>query len=176
MRVLIVQDYKENRRKCSLTPLEGREGFTFLRLRNPSRSPSEVEIPGGVLLHIGGPTLALSDSELVIEGHLVVVDSTWARVPRVLDRLKVERGGRLERRSLPAGFVTAYPRKSKLYNDPSSGLASVEALFVALFLLGDPQPDLLRHYRWAGEFLSHNLHMFRTLCPNHEPSWCFRRE
>jgi pre-rRNA-processing protein TSR3 len=62
----------------------------------------------------------------------------------------------LERRALPAGFQTAYPRHSKLFQDPGAGLASVEAMFAVTVILGTARPDFLQHYRWAGEFLELN--------------------
>ena len=72
---------------------------------------------------------------------------------------------RLERRSLPRELVTAYPRRSKLNRDPDEGLASVEALFLAAAILGEPEPDLLRHYCWSGEFLERNFEQLQAFCP-----------
>jgi pre-rRNA-processing protein TSR3 len=56
---------------------------------------------------------------------------------------------------LPA-LATAYPRKSRTFSDPEQGLASVEALYAALFLLGDARPELLEGYRFAERFLAAN--------------------
>jgi pre-rRNA-processing protein TSR3 len=52
--------------------------------------------------------------------------------------------------------VTAYPRRSRTFTDPERGLASIEALFAALALLGEPRRELLDGYRWAAEFLAAN--------------------
>ena len=165
MHFVIVQDHKENRRKCTLTPLVGREGITFLCLGHPKRQAFELEVPGGILLHIDGPPLRRADATILGNGKVLLVDSTWARVPKVLKRLKVASGMRLERRSLPRELVTAYPRRSKLNRDPDEGLASVEALFLAAAILGEPEPDLLRHYRWSGEFLERNFEQLQAFCP-----------
>ena len=54
------------------------------------------------------------------------------------------------------GFVTAYPRVSKLGTDPDNGLASIEALYIAYRLLGRPTVGLLDHYHWTGAFLTAN--------------------
>ena len=54
------------------------------------------------------------------------------------------------------GYQTAYPRRSKRGTDPENGLASIEALFVAYYLLGRPTDELLQHYRWAEDFLRLN--------------------
>lgn len=165
MRVIVIQDHKENRAKCTLTPLEGRAGISFVRLGHPLRSTARAAIPSGVVLHVGGPPLARSDAELVAGGALIIVDATWARVSTVLARIDVEPGARVERRSIPAGVVTAYPRISKIHEDPPGGLASVEAIFVATAILGEPQADLLSAYRWAEEFLRLNAEMLRPFFP-----------
>jgi pre-rRNA-processing protein TSR3 len=47
----------------------------------------------------------------------------------------------------------ADPRVSKLSQDPSSGLASVEALYCARLLQGRPTHGLLDHYHWKDTFL-----------------------
>ena len=57
------------------------------------------------------------------------------------------------KRSIPGGLRTAYPRVSKVFDDPAGGLASIEALYVARKLLGDDDPLLLHGYHWKDEFL-----------------------
>lgn len=163
MRLLIVQDFKENRRKCTLTPLEGSSGIEFLRLGHPARSPDGVELPSGILLDIQGPSLSSRDRTLASGRTLILVDSTWARVPKVQARMRVAPGCKLHLRSLPSCFRTAYPRTSKLFEDPPAGLASVEAAFAATVLLGEPRFDLLADYRWAREFLERNSEAFEQL-------------
>ena len=59
------------------------------------------------------------------------------------------------RRSLPA-LHTAYPRRSRTFEDPAQGLASIEALYAALHRLGADPGDLLEGYRWAEAFLAAN--------------------
>ena len=54
------------------------------------------------------------------------------------------------------GWLTAYPRVSKLGTDPDNGLASIEALFAAYHILGRPTAGLLDHYYWAEDFLRAN--------------------
>jgi pre-rRNA-processing protein TSR3 len=165
MHFLVVQDYKENRRKCTLTALQERDDVSFLRLRHPSRPSPGVRLGPGILLHIDGDPLCFRDRPLLEGGRLMVLDATWARAPVALRRLEDPRSGGWVLRSLPRDIVTAYPRVSKLYKDPPGGLASVEALFAATVVLGEPIPGLLTGYRWAGEFLSRNAPAFRRLCP-----------
>ena len=57
-------------------------------------------------------------------------------------------------RSLPKDIVTAYPRKTPDGSDPSNGLASVEALYMARLLMGDRDDTLLDDYYWKTKFLS----------------------
>ncbi|MFT6109597.1 MAG: ribosome biogenesis protein Tsr3, partial [Planctomycetota bacterium] len=48
-------------------------------------------------------------------------------------------------------------RRSKGFEDPSEGLASVEALYAALLLLGATDIEyLLDDYLWKKEFLDRN--------------------
>jgi len=58
-------------------------------------------------------------------------------------------------------WQTAYPRVSKVYADPSAGLATIEALFAAHAQLGIITDTLLDHYRWKEEFLDRNAELIR---------------
>ena len=85
-----------------------------------------------------------------------LLDSTWARLPKLAKRISVSNGARLEARSIPPGVVTAYPRISKVHEDRAGGIASAEALCAASVFLGEPRLDLLNGYKWAHEFLRLN--------------------
>ena len=80
-----------------------------------------------------------------------MVDCAWRRV----DRLLATVDGELVPRRLPP-LHTAYPRASKTFEDPSAGLASIEALYAACALTGRSTAGLLDEYRWAEEFLRRN--------------------
>lgn len=165
MRFLVLQDYKENRAKCTAVPLEGMRGVEIVQLPHPVRSSEPFELPPGVLLEVGAPALSPGDAALLGDGRIVVIDATWARVKKVLRRCSPPRSGRLERRSIPPGFSTAYPRSSKLYEDPPEGLATAEALFAASVVLGEPRPEFLQGYRWAEEFLRRSAEAVRRFWP-----------
>jgi pre-rRNA-processing protein TSR3 len=141
--VLIYRDPRESVKKCSLTPLRGRSGLRFISYQREQR----VDVGRRILLHPDGEEITASDAHQ----PLLLVDCSWRRVPQMLAMLD----GELLPRRLPK-LLTAYPRQSKLFADPASGLASIEALYAALALLGDPLPDLLLRYRWADEFLALN--------------------
>jgi pre-rRNA-processing protein TSR3 len=141
--VLIVRDPRESTKKCSLTPLRGTPGVRFVGYEPDKR----VEAGRRVLLHPDGAEITSADRGK----PLLLIDCAWRRVPQLLATID----GELEHRRLPP-LVTAYPRKSKLFEDPSLGLASIEALYAALSLLGETNPDLLESYRWKDEFLRRN--------------------
>jgi pre-rRNA-processing protein TSR3 len=143
MDILILRDPRESMAKCSLTPLRGLPGVRFVEYHGARRLSAD----GRVLLHPEGAELAPAD-----RGHdLLLIDCAWRRVPELLRTVD----GPYHLRRLPE-LVTAYPRRSKVFADPSTGLASVEALYAASVLLGAPRPELLAHYRWRDEFLAAN--------------------
>jgi pre-rRNA-processing protein TSR3 len=63
---------------------------------------------------------------------------------------------RFQRRSLPSHFKTAYPRKQTDCQDPTKGLASIEALYAAYCVLGRSREGLLDNFHWKEEFLKNN--------------------
>jgi len=146
--VLILRDPRESPKKCSLTPLRGVHGIRFV----PYASDRRVDAAGRVLLHPDGEEIGPADRGRGI----LLVDCAWRRLPALLASVD----GEPARRRLPP-FATAYPRKSRLFEDPERGLASVEALYAALALLGDPQPALLAAYPWAERFLAANPSLAR---------------
>ena len=175
--ILILQHYKENLRKCSLSHIRRLPGVEFRRLKIEGRIP---QFPGlrGLVLAVHAPLLSANDAEVFrsnAEASLIVLDGTWAKVDalvrniRAADREEVVdetaiRDGRLGAlwfRSLPSELATAYPRKSKIFPDPETGLASIEALVAALEILDCPARDLLDGYRWGQEFLDKNPQLFR---------------
>lgn len=143
MDVLILRDPREALLKCSLTPLRGKPGIRF-ETYDPDR---RVAAEGRVLLHPEGPELGAAERGRA----LMLIDCAWRRVPTLLRTVD----GPFELRSLPR-FATAYPRRSKTFEDPAAGLASIEALYAAVFALEGARPELLAGYRWAREFLELN--------------------
>jgi pre-rRNA-processing protein TSR3 len=140
--ITVIRHTKERIAKCSLRFLHGRPGMTFLRASPGLRFPAD----GCTLLSVGAPPLTAAD-----RGRpLLVLDSTWRYLPQLEACLK----GEPVRRSIPGGVRTAYPRRSRLFEDPAAGLASVEALYVALRVLGEDDPSILDGYYWKEEFLA----------------------
>lgn len=142
--VTIIRHHKERLSKCSLEPLNGRPEIHFIKT-----SPNlKFDCTNFILLTIDAPVLSLSD----VNHPLLLLDSTW----RLLPTLETYLLGTPIRRSLPKNLKTAYPRTSKLTEDPLNGLASLEALYVAKYILGEDDSSLLDTYRWKKEFLNSN--------------------
>lgn len=137
---VIIRHPKERRSKCSLTPLEGRKDLSFYK----AREGWEFDATGYTVLGLGAPLLSPSDAGR----PLLLLDSTW----RLLPQLEAGLVGEGVRRSLPA-VQTAYPRVSKIAEDPMGGLASVEALYLARLLLGERDDELLQDYYWRDGFI-----------------------
>ncbi len=138
---VVIRHYRERRSKCSLTPLEARGDIEFHRFRPGWRYSAS----GHVLLGLDAPELSPADAER----PLLLLDSTW----RLLPQLENAVTGSFVRRSLPR-VASAYPRISKIADDPLAGLASVEALYLARLMLGAEDASLLDHYRWRDAFLA----------------------
>lgn len=101
-----------------------------------------------------GPPLKSTDSGRPV----LLVDASWRRLPKVVRR--AVNAPRL--RSLPGDWRTAFPRRSKVHEDPAAGLASVEALFAASVILGAPDHTLLDGYYWAEDFLQSNAELLEA--------------
>ena len=139
---IIVVHRRENRKKCSVEPLRGRDGFVFRTY--PDDEPESLA--GYVKLGIGGPLLSEADRDC----GLLVIDSTW----KLAKRMDKQYAHVPARSLLP--WQTAYPRVSKQFEDPSAGLATIEAIYLAFRMLGRDTSGLLDHYHWAKEFLRRN--------------------
>jgi pre-rRNA-processing protein TSR3 len=139
---VIVVHPREKRSKCTVEPLRGRADFVFWTF--PNRGPQPVD--GYVRLGLGGELLGEEDSAK----GLLVLDGTWKLAEKMepfFDELPVK--------SIPA-WETAYPRVSKLWDDPNGGLATIEAIFAAHVSMGLDTTGLLDRYYWADEFVRKN--------------------
>ncbi len=135
---VIVRHQAEKPHKCSVMPLKGRPGIVLLDYPLTRRPP----LDGYVRLSADGPPLGPADAE----AGILLLDGSW-RWAGAMERDFAD----IPPRSL-SGWVTAYPRRSKLGTDPDNGLASIEALYLACHILGRPTDGLLDAYRWADEF------------------------
>ena len=143
LEILILRDPRESTKKCSLTSLREHERVRFVNYHPDRRLAAD----GYLLLHAEGEELTSADAGR----PLLLLDCAWRRVAQLLGTVD----GELVHRRLPR-LTTAYPRRSTVFEDPEQGLASVEALFAASSILGEPSPSLLEGYRWAKEFVDAN--------------------
>ena len=141
--VLIVIRRGEDPAKCTVRPLRGTPGLEFLPY--PLRRRSDLS--RHLLLAPDAPPLSAADAGR----PLLLLDASWRHAATM--RRAVEP---VETRSIPPGWLTAYPRRSKIHADPETGLATVEALFAALCTLGIRDDSLLRCYPWRAAFLELN--------------------
>ncbi len=143
---LILRHRKENLKKCSLRGLETRGDCLFCTY---PRDPLP-DLSGYALLTLDAPVLGEEDGEL----GLFLIDGTWRYAEKMYQSLPQPH--RFQKRSLPAHWTTAYPRKQTECSDPSRGLASVEALYAAYCVTGRDPKGLLDQYHWSEEFLIQN--------------------
>jgi pre-rRNA-processing protein TSR3 len=147
---IILRHKKENKKKCSLSGLEERKDFLFLTY---PKDPI-LDLSSYILLSMDGDVLQEKDQGKGI----FLIDATW-RYAKVMEDVVCSKVF-VEKRSLPKHFQTAYPRKQTDCPDPSSGLASIEALFVAFCLLKKDPSNLLNQYYWKDLFLEKNKLFF----------------
>lgn len=143
---LVIRHRRENLKKCSLRGLEQRPDFQFISY------PGTVlpDLSAYVLLALDGPPLTIEDRH----SGLLLLDATWRYAAKM--RQFVDQHSDLPKRSIPAGFRTAYPRRQDDCPDPNEGLASVEALYIAYQILGRNTDGLLDTYHWKDKFLELN--------------------
>ncbi len=144
MKIVAVFHPRERLRKCTLWPLVERGVVSVCGYRDVAG----YDWSGCVLLAPGGEPLGPADAGRTI----VIVDSTWRYSTKVANLIHAPR------RSL-CGFVTAYPRTSKLFRDPPGGLASAEAVFAARLVMGERDDSCLDTYRWKEDFLRINARL-----------------
>jgi pre-rRNA-processing protein TSR3 len=148
MDTLIIRHVKENKKKCTLQPLVGKEGFQFFTYPRLTSLPS---LQSYVVLTLEAEEV-LSPADA--DKGLLVIDGTWRYANEMY--ISLLKNGPLLTRSLPAHFKTAYPRKQTGCSDPDRGLASIEALFIAYKCLRREADSLLDAYYFKEVFLKDN--------------------
>jgi pre-rRNA-processing protein TSR3 len=148
---VILRHRRENLKKCSLRGLETRSDMIFLTYPKDSLP----DLSGYIQLELNAPPLTKDDS---CHG-LFLIDGTWD-LAKVMSKSVTQP---LIKRSLPPNLKTAYPRRQTRCDDPEKGLASIEALYAAYFILGKDTKGLLDTYYWKEEFLSINKDVFENL-------------
>ena len=148
--ILILIRRGEDPRQCTVRPLRGTPGLEF----RPYPLRQKPDLSRHLLLAPDAPPLSPADAGR----PLLLLDASWRHAAAM--RRAVEP---VEARSIPPGWKTAYPRRSKIHADPETGLATVEALFAALCTLGRRDDALLRFYPWREAFLDLNREILPRL-------------
>lgn len=150
---LVVLD-RESPRKCSIFPLKYRDDLIFIsseQILDEQISPDFFL--GYLFLHVDGTPLTEQDRS----SPLLLMDGSWKRAQALS---KLPHVSNLPKRSLQ-GVSTSYPRVSKLYAMPPTGLATVEALYIARLIQGREDDALLLHYHWREDFIRKNQDIIR---------------
>ncbi|MCO5143208.1 MAG: hypothetical protein M9962_08980 [Oligoflexia bacterium] len=148
MKFEILIDKKENPHKCTIHPLKSREDFS---IRYFSKNQKIQAFQADCLLHIDGQCLSNVSNNFQSLG---LIDCTWRKVSGVLQRLEKPLPFLVK---IPEGFQTAYPRKNQEGKDPSGGLATIEALFIAAAFCKKWDESLLDKYYFKQQFLDINI-------------------
>lgn len=146
-KTFVIRHRRENLKKCSLRGLEARPDFTFFTYPPKTQIPIN---PDFLLLTLNGTPLSPSDKNR----ELLILDGTWRYATTM--KKYVDSICTLEERSIPQGWITAYPRRQEDCEDPSSGLASIEAIAIAFLVMGRDPSGLFSHYFWKDKFLKIN--------------------
>lgn len=144
---IVLRHQKENLKKCSLKGLEHRSDFSFYKY--PIEPVKIPPLDGYIILSVDAEPLTIADCN----SGLFVLDGTWRLVGRMGYLIKSIPG--LIPRSIP-NWITAYPRRQEDCPIPGQGLASIEAIYAAYYLLGRNTDGLLDNYHWKEEFLLKN--------------------
>jgi|SRR3989339_33375 len=143
---VIYRHKKENLKKCSLRGLEPRSDLAFYTYPKDTIPP----LSSYILLTLDAPPLTQEDANYGI----FLIDGTWKHAETMYNQLS--KPHLFITRSLPSHLKTAYPRRQEDCVDPERGLASVEALFAAYYILGRKTEGLLDFYYWKEAFLQKN--------------------
>jgi ribosome biogenesis protein Tsr3 len=149
----IIVDHNETSKKCTILPLRDRQDFCIRRY-----APHKVMPPliADVLLHPDG--VPMDQLKRNGDTKIAALDCIWRRLEAILKNME---GPLPTLGSIPPGFETAYPRKSRDGSDPSCGLATIEALFIGSAFIGQWDVSLLDKYYFADAFLARNEAVFR---------------
>lgn len=139
VKTIIVRHRRENLKKCSLRGLEGRDDLLFFKYPGCTLP----DLSNYFLLSLDGPLLEKDETR-----GMMLLDGTWRLAKVMEENLPLP----VNRRSLPP-LKTAYPRRQ----DEAMGLATVEALYAAYFIMGREASALLDNYYWKEDFLLKNM-------------------
>jgi pre-rRNA-processing protein TSR3 len=157
MKYEVVLDYTERPSKCTVAGLTHRQDFSFKVVRQDQLA---TPLRSDVLLNTDGPSIDQTEffHSKRCQG-IAVIDCNWKRVDQIMGLVPAPLPPKV---CIPEGFITAYPRRNKEGSDPSQGLATIEAIFIAAALMGTIDYSLLKEYYFGAEFLKINKDCFEN--------------
>lgn len=153
----VIHDIGETANKCTVAPLCKRPDFQFI---STTKSLRLGPLTSSVLLHHEGKCLSLLRAELGPISGIATIDCIWRRLDGLIARID---GTLPILAKIPSGIETAYPRRTFDSTDPTNGLATIEALFVASAILGRWDETLLSEYFFGRRFIEINTKRFLDL-------------
>lgn len=159
MRYEIIVDSGETPNKCTIAPLSDRPDFHLFPVFGEGKL-GPLSAP--ILLHHEGVCLSSLSRHAKPVAALASIDCVWRRLPRILGRIQWANQTPVLAR-IPTGFKTAYPRVGQPNRDPTGGLATIEAIFIAAAFFGRWDPTLLSKYYFAHRFIRFNEQRFLDL-------------
>ena len=156
----IVVDAGETANKCTIAPLALRRDFRLFRVHGEGPL-GPLSAP--ILLHHEGHCISELKSKIKSPPALASIDCVWRRLPRLISRIEWVDQKQPVLAKIPEGFKTAYPRVAAKNTDPSGGLATIEAIFIAAAILGNADLTLLSKYYFGRSFIEMNLQRFSEL-------------
>jgi ribosome biogenesis protein Tsr3 len=153
----IVADYGETPNKCTIAPLAARPDFRVVRVHGEGKLGP---LTAPLLLHHEGECLSRLRRDYPKPSALAAIDCVWRRLPHLVRKTDWVDGRQPTLAKVPDGFVTAYPRVGLQATDPDGGFATIEAVFIAAAMLGNPDLTLLSKYYFARRFIELNAARF----------------
>lgn len=145
----VLLDEGETPNKCTIAPLTHRSDFQIIRTKNLK---GKIHLRAEILLHMDGCNIL--DLPKSVSG-IAAIDCVWRRLEPLTQRIVSPKWVRL-----PDGIQTAYPRRDDRGEDPTAGLATIEALFAARAILGIWDVSLLENYHFGRKFVEINADRF----------------
>jgi ribosome biogenesis protein Tsr3 len=158
MQYEVILDLGETANKCTIAPLSYRSDFRLMRVQDNCGTLGPLF--SSILLHHEGTCLTTVRESMPRIAGIATIDCVWRRLDGLIRRVQ---GPLPILARIPAGFETAYPRRSEKDFDPEGGLATIEAIFVSAALLGNWDVSLFSEYYFGRKFIEMNKNRFLEL-------------
>jgi ribosome biogenesis protein Tsr3 len=157
----VIVDMGETQNKCTISPLAYRTDFRLTHVKSDAKEDGLFgPLQSPLILHHEGECITTLVKSMGTVPGIACIDCVWRRLDGLLHRVAAPMPVYAR---IPDGFVTAYPRTSKQNTDPDTGLATIEAIFIAAALVGNWDASLLSEYYFGPKFIELNRTRFVEL-------------